>query len=163
MTRGYHVDKPRNLAESVTVSEALAGCRTNRLCSARTQPKARTLWVNTEIGGQIPRGCQSTPKAKCLFPAGQRLDSPLSLEPTKPANRTAVVLLANLGVIDSDQTSDTHYGPRPLCSKAGRDSIARNWTHLARSRMEIEILILDFGKRRGIAFIIGLTMIQQGG
>ena len=40
-------------------------------------------------------------------------------------------------------------------------STARNWTCLARSRMEIEILIFDFGKCGGILSILRLNLIQQ--
>jgi len=52
-------------------------------------------------------------------------------------------------------------GPRLLCPLAGCNSTAKNGTNLARSRMEIEIFVFDFGKRRRIFFIVRLNLVQQ--
>jgi hypothetical protein len=119
--------------------------------------------INREIGGQIPCGCQSIPKARRPSPEGRLLDSLSSLEPTKPANRTAGVPLVNWGVIDPLQISDMRCGPPTLCQQAVHDNTARNWASLAKSRMEIEILIFDFGKCSGILFIVRLNLVQQRG
>jgi hypothetical protein len=66
-----------------------------------------------EIGGQIPCGCQSIPKARYLSPEGRLLDNLSSLEPIRPAHRTGGVPLLNSGVIDLLQISDTRGGLPP--------------------------------------------------
>ena len=94
---------------------------------------------------------------------GQPLDSLWLLEPTKPANRTASVPLANSGGLDFPQISDTQRGLPFLCPLAVHGSTARNWTCRARSGAEIEILFFDFGKRGGILIIARFHLVQQGG
>jgi hypothetical protein len=66
--------------------------------------------IKREIGGQIPCGCQSIPKARRPSPEAQRLDSLSLLEPTKLANRTAGIRRVSLGVIDPLQIFDTRFG-----------------------------------------------------
>jgi hypothetical protein len=97
----------------------------------------------------------------CLPPGGPLLDNPLSPELTRRGRRCAGVPLANPGELDSLQISDTRFGPPPLRPVAAHDNTSRNWACPARSRMKIEILVFDFGKRGWILFVVRPGLIQQ--